>query len=195
MRGHINHATTVLLTAALLSGCGIIPVVAQQTTAAALRPVTAAAQLVKTDLQLMGNLASSAAGPARQITTVARAMPAAAPAAYAAPRTIGFTRPKKERAEVPADWDIMPAELLSKLTTDQAGLQRAAQREASTAIVGETIFWKLDGREGSAKTKSESKRGTFTCRIFEQTLKLEDSVETARATACRTETTGWTRSF
>ncbi len=195
MRGQINHASVILLAAALLSGCGIIPVVAQQTTAAALRPVTAAAQLVKTDLQLMGNLASSAAGPARQVATLAQTLPPAAPAVYPVPRTIGFTRPKKERAEAPADWDIMPADLLAKLTTDQAGLQRAAQREASTAVVGETIFWKLDGREGSAKTKSESKRGTFTCRIFEQTLKIDDSVETARATACRTETTGWTRSF
>lgn len=200
-RRFIKRASAVLLLTALLGGCGIIPMVAQQTTAAALRPVTAAAQIVKTDLQLMNNLARSAtaqsAAQTREITMAMQSAPSPVYAASTAPRTIGFSKPKrtKDDAKAIADWDILPAGVLAQLTKDQAALQRAAQREAATAVVGETIFWKLEGREGTAVTESENKMGAFTCRTFVQTLKLDDTVEKASATACRTETTGWTRSF
>lgn len=198
-RNSIKHASAALLTAALLGGCGIIPVVAQQSTAAALRPVTTVAQWVATDLQIMGNLARGATASSREVTMATQSIQRATPV-YAAPtaaRTVSYARPKKEKddARATANWDIPPAAVLARLTPDQADLQRAAQREAVKALIGETIFWKLDGREGSAMTKSENKLAAFTCRTFEQTVKFDDAVETARATACRTESTGWTRSF
>ena len=201
MRGYkYLQCASLALAAALLGGCGVIPAVAQQTTAAALRPFTTAAQAIGTDLQIMGNLARSATAQTalqtRQITSAMTALPAAAtPVTYPqTPMMPRINRPMRTE-KAPDDWDLLPTDVLSRLTADQVGLQRAAQREAVTAVVGETIFWKLDGREGSATTESESKRGTFTCRTFVQTLTLENSKEKVRATACRTATTGWTRSY
>ena len=212
MRGHqhLCYASTVLLTAVLLGGCGMIPVIAQQTTAAALRPVTATAQVIGYDLQVMSNIARSVtaqtAVTGREITMAARTMPPATPAVYS-PRVAPVPRAAKKIKSDPGkkdknesekaiqDWGILPPATLKRLTTDQVALQRAAQKEAATAIVGELIFWKLEGRQGTAKAESENKMGAFTCRTFEQTLTFEDSVERATATACRTETTGWTRSF
>ncbi len=94
-----------------------------------------------------------------------------------------------------AGLDILPAPVLARLTPDQAGLQRAAQGEALTAAVGETIFWHLEGREGTATTESESRMGGFTCRSFFQTLALEDTFEWASTTACRADNGTWTQSF
>ena len=91
--------------------------------------------------------------------------------------------------------DILPKEILERLTTDQAGLQKAAQSEAMIAPVGETIFWHMDGREGTAMTESESLMGGFTCRNFVQTIALEDYFDKATLSACRNANGAWIHSF
>ena len=91
--------------------------------------------------------------------------------------------------------DILPKDVLKRLTPDQAGLQRAAQKAAMTAPVGETVFWHLDGREGTAMTENESVVGSFTCRTFIQTLAMEDTFEKAKVKACRAREGAWTQSF
>jgi surface antigen len=81
------------------------------------------------------------------------------------------------------------------LTEDQTGLQKAAQNVATTAPVGETIFWHDGGREGSAMTETESVMGGFTCRTFMQTIALEDYFDKASLTACRNASGAWITSF
>jgi len=199
----------VLGAAAALGGCGLVPRLAQQTTAAALAPFTTAAQVTNATLQTVGrglsSMTSQTAHSSRQITTaMARSQPAAV---RQQPRTVSYqnSRAAAPKAAPPelsqakpdeaVEMDILPSELLARLTPDQAALQRAAQTEAFTAVVGETIFWHLEGREGTAVTETESVMGAFTCRTFVQTIALEDYFDKASVTACRTARTAWTRSF
>jgi len=200
--------------AASLGGCGLVPRMAQQTTAAALAPFTTAAQTVNTSMQIVGrglsSMTAETARSSRQITTAVARRPAWAPVASTPqrPSTVSYQRPqtrtpksaasdqsKAQADEAANDIDILPAELLKRLTPDQAALQRAAQREALTAVIGETIFWHLEGREGTAMAESESIMGGFTCRTFVQTLALEDYFDNASAIACRTDGGAWTVSF
>jgi surface antigen len=96
----------------------------------------------------------------------------------------------------PPQVDILPATVLSQLTEDQMGLQRAAQSEAFNAPVGEEIYWEVDGRTGSAAAESENKMGSFVCRTFIQTLTLEDgSISEGDAVMCRNDSGAWTGSF
>ncbi len=207
-------STLAGLMALPLAGCGVIPMVAQQTTAAVLRPFTTAAQAVGTDLQIIGRGISSMTAQttqnSRQITMAmaqSRAM-MPPPTARIEPRTVSYPSPRpatsnfgpapaarRTPGEAGAKLDVLPADVLSRLTPDQAGLQRAAQNEALTADVGETIFWHLEGREGTAMTESENLMGGFICRTFVQTLALEDYFDKASVTACRTENGAWTQSF
>ncbi|MBY0509360.1 MAG: hypothetical protein K2P94_04335, partial [Rhodospirillaceae bacterium] len=50
----IVHFMAMGLTAATLGGCGVVPLVAQQTTSAALAPFTTAAQAAATNMQILG---------------------------------------------------------------------------------------------------------------------------------------------
>ncbi len=201
-----------------LGGCGLLPRMAQQTTAAVLAPFTTAAQTVNTSMQIVGrglsSMTAETARSSRQITTAVARSPARTPVASSPqrPSTVSYQKPfaktprpsakdqssdqnKQPADEAAHDIDILPAELLKRLTPDQAALQRAAQNEALTAVIGETIFWHLDGREGTAMAESESVMGGFTCRTFVQTLALEDYFENASAIACRTDGGAWTVSF
>lgn len=196
-------------TAMALAGCGVLPMAARHTTAAALAPFTTAAQAVGTDMQILGRgfaaLSSRTATSNRQITTAIShsPMPTRAVAAPVQPRPVSYQRPRSTGArENPAKevnksaaLDILPREVLTRLTPDQAGLQRAAQNAAATAVVGETIFWHLDGREGTAMAETESLIGGFTCRTFVQTLALEDTFEKVSVKACHTPGGTWTQSF
>ncbi len=201
-----------------LAGCGVIPMIAQQTTAAALAPFTTAARVVGTDLQIVGRGLSAMVGPTapgyRQVTMPMARTRAMAPSARAQPRAVSYQPPRRPspgngnvRAEKApsaekaaahddsAGLEILPAALLARLTPDQAGLHRAAQSEAVTAAVGETIFWHLEGREGTVMAESENLMGGFTCRRFVDTLALEDFFEKSSAMACRADSGNWTQSF
>ena len=118
------------------------------------------------------------------------------PVSYSAPRSTSSAgknaKPGKSNDDVP---DVLPADLLKRLTSDQAGMQHAAQRTAMKASVGETIYWFVDGRIGTAQTESESALGGFTCRVFVQTIALEDYFDKASLTACRNGDGAWTPSF
>ncbi|MBY0508962.1 MAG: hypothetical protein K2P94_02310, partial [Rhodospirillaceae bacterium] len=92
-------------------------------------------------------------------------------------------------------FDVLPKDVLGRLTEDQAGLQKAAQNVAMKAPVGETIFWHVDGREGTVTTETESVMGGFNCRTFVQTIALEDYFDKASLTACRNASGAWMTSF
>ena len=194
--------------------------VAQQTTAAALAPFTTATQAVGTDLQILSRSLSSitaqSAYRSRQITTSLNTTAATSRAAAVRmqPRQASYPAQRVPAKRSPAarknanakkaggkDIDkteginILPAAVLARLTPDQSGLQKAAQSEALKAPVGETIFWHLDGREGTAMAENEGMMGGYTCRNFVQTLALEDYFEKVSVTACRTENGNWTHSF
>lgn len=107
-------------------------------------------------------------------------------------------RPSRKPGAKPAEpppLEILPKATLAKLTPRQRGLQNAAQREAESAQVGESIFWNLEGRPGSAMTESENHLGEYLCRSFAQTIVIEGTEEQAFTTACRTEGGAWTPSF
>jgi surface antigen len=191
-----------------LAGCGVVPMVAQQTTAAALAPFTAASQAAATNMQILGRgvqyMTAQTSQTTRQIAavnnTASRYRPQ--PAAYqAAPRANRNQSTNKKKAETstaeqkaPA-FDVLPQDILARLTEDQAGLQKAAQSAAISAPVGETIFWHLEGREGTATTETENLMGSFTCRTFVQTIALEDYFDKASLTACRNPSGAWITSF
>ena len=195
------------LVSAPLAGCGVVPMLAQTTTSAAVTPFTTAAQAVGTDLQIVGHgvaVLNAQAAQSRQIAAYARAqMPAQAPVNTAQPSPVSYQMPTgtnsqakaSKKTDQSAAMDILPHDVLKRLTPDQVGLQRAAQKAAMTAVVGETIFWHLDGREGTAMTETESVMGSFTCRTFVQTLALEDTFEKASVKACHTRDGAWTQSF
>ena len=213
-RRRILQPIYVGLLALPLAGCGVIPMVAQQTTAAMLRPFTTAAQAVGTDMQIVGRGLSAMTAEtgyrSRQVNTSFAQARAAMPPATAPmqPRTVSYPSPhvanaggsdargnKAPPGKASAKLEVFPAEVLRRLSADQAGLQRTAQNEALTADVGETIFWHLAGREGTVMTESENLVGGFTCRTFVQTLAFEDNFEKASTTACHTEGGPWTQSF
>jgi surface antigen len=191
-----------------LAGCGI----AQQATSAMLSPFAATSRSIAADVQIatraVSNMATRTAQSSRQIAATANQAAATQRAAIARTQSVRAvtyqtpTRaPKSARQRAPsqaqrdAGLDILPPDVLNRLTPDQAGLQRAAQTEAMKAPVGETIFWHIEGRLGSAMTESENMMGAFTCRTFVQTIALEDYFDQAIIKACRTSDGNWTQSF
>jgi surface antigen len=91
---------------------------------------------------------------------------------------------------------VLPKEVLAKLTTDQRGLQRAAQRSALSAPVGETLFWDNNGRSGSAITDHERAFGDMMCRSFTEALVVDGKKTEASATACKDSHGGkWALAF
>jgi surface antigen len=215
MAGRLSRVIGLGMVAGLLapglSACGVAPIVAQQTTAAALAPFQTAAQATNATLQTLGRgmstMTAQSAQTARQIqianANAARYRPIQQPqpVSYATPRPSPASksaRSKDDQAatkQVKPTLDVLPQETLKRLTEDQAGLQRAAQSEAMTATVGETIFWKLDGREGTAVAEDEAVMGGFTCRTFTQTIALEDYYDAATLKACRNGSGAWLTSF
>lgn len=195
----------------VLTACGVAPMVAQQTTAAALAPFTTAAQATNATLQTLGRGMSAmtvqSAQTARQIqianNTASRYRPQTQPASYQMPRPATTSRRAKASADknsqakpdTKPSLDVLPKDTLERLTADQAGLQKAAQSEAMAADVGETIFWHVDGREGTAMTESENLMGGFTCRTFVQTIAFEDYFDKASLTACRNGNGAWIQHF
>ena len=200
------------LCTSVVAGCGIVPMVAQQTTAAALAPFTTAAQATNATMQTLGRgmtaMSAQTAQTTRQIqianNNARYYRPQPQPVSYQTPRaptrSARTNSSSKNRAAKTKDagkpsLDILPKEILERLTTDQAGLQKAAQSEAMLAPVGETIFWHMDGREGTAMAESESLMGGFTCRNFVQTIALEDYFDKATVSACRNANGAWIQSF
>ncbi len=198
-----SHYTLVAMLAAsaLVSGCGILPRMAQQTTAAAIAPISTAAQAVSQSLAAAShNLAVSSVAAqqtARQVSTTAAQTQALArnTARAAEQRRQQMARVternaalKKRIEDSPIEaepFDILPAAILAQLTKNQAALQRAVQKEAFTAPVGETIFWEDSGRTGTAMTEEESPLGGFVCRTFVQTVRLNETEERGRAFSCK----------
>lgn len=191
----------MLAASALVSSCGILPRVAQQTAAAAIAPVATTARAVAQSLQATShNLAVGAV--AAQQTARRTAVSAAQTRAVARNAARAAERRRQQMARVterkaavkervknapgPAEpFDILPAAVLAQLTQNQAALQRAVQKEAFSAPVGETIFWEDSGRTGTAMTEEESPLGGFVCRTFVQTVRVNESEERGRAFSCR----------
>lgn len=136
--------------------------------------------------------------PAR--TTTRRSVPAARPQPVTsrstpAQRPAARKKNTKERDEI---LEVMPPELLDQLTNDQLTLQSMIQADALEGPGGETVFWELDGRAGTAVAEEPHRMGGFTCRALTETLKMAEAdaeATQATATACRTEATSWTLSF
>jgi hypothetical protein len=189
------------MASALVSGCGILPRVAQQTTAAAISPIATTAQVVSQSLQATShNLAVSATAAQQTARQVSAATAQTRAATRNAARAANQQRQqmarladrnaalKKQIENSPVKsepFDILPAATLAQLTKNQAALQRAVQREAFTAPVGETIFWEDSGRTGTAMTEEESPLGGFICRTFVQTVRLAETEERGRAFSCK----------
>jgi len=198
--------TTAVVAALALAGCGVIPRLAHQTTAAAIAPVASTARVVSANLRATSaNLAASSArsaATARQISRETARTRAATNAARArASRTAQIAKQNaatrealKERMDVQGTdppFDILPAAVLTQLSTDQAALQRLAQEEAFTAPVGETIFWEDGARTGTAMAESENVMGSFACRTFVQTVTIDAIEQRADALACRNPDGVW----
>ncbi len=192
---------------ACLAGCGVLPRVAQQTTAAAIAPVATTARAVSRDLRAISqNMAASSAAAARtsrqvsQTAAQARAMTRAAEArraqiARTAERNAAIRKHIETQDAPPETFDILPAAVLAQLTEDQAALQRAAQTEAFDAPVGETIFWEDAGRTGTATAEDEKPMGSFVCRTFVQTVLIDTAEERASALACKSPDGTWEASL
>lgn len=207
-----------------VSACGILPRVAQQTTAAAIAPVANTARVVSSDLRVISqNLARSSASieqSTRRVSLQAAQTRAAINAARA--RSEQITRIAERSAALSAQrnaasgaapaagqpaeqvpFDVLPATVLARLTPDQAALQRAAQKEAFTAPIGEVIFWEDGGRTGTASAEDEKPMGSFLCRTFVQTVVFDDaegengseSEEKSEVLACRNPGGVWEASF
>lgn len=197
----------VVTAAACLASCGILPRVARQTTAAAISPIASTARTVSQDLRIVSqNVAASSAASAqtaRQVSlATARARAASqaaqqrrAQSARIAKQKTALAKQAKADGAPPEPLDILPTAVLAQLTKDQAALQRAAQTEAFTAPVGETIFWEDSGRTGSAMAEAENARGGFLCRTFVQTIKITESEERASTLACRSPDGVWQASL
>lgn len=89
----------------------------------------------------------------------------------------------------------MPPELLDKLSQDEINLQAIVQAEALESESGETVYWELEDHAGTSMAETPHRMGAFTCRVVVESLKLEEGATESRATACRTNETGWTLSF
>lgn len=194
-----------------LAGCGVLPRVAQQTTAAAIAPVATTARIVSRDLRAVSqNLAASSVAAERtsrqvaQTTAQTRAQTRAATRAAnqrreqmarTAERNATVRKQMAEDGVEPEAFDVLPAAILAKLTEDQAALQRAAQKEAFTAPVGETIFWEDSGRAGTAMAEDEKPMGGFICRTFIQTVLIDTAEERASALACKSPDGIWEASL
>jgi len=197
----------VVVAAACVASCGILPRVARQTTAAAISPIASTARTVSQDLRIVSqNMAASSAASAqtaRQVSlATARARTASqamqqrrAQTAHIAKQNAAMTKQAKADGTPSEPLDILPTEVLSQLTKDQAALQRAAQAEAFTAPVGETIFWEDGGRTGSAMAETENAMGSFLCRTFVQTIKITESEERASTLACKSPDGIWQASL
>lgn len=81
------------------------------------------------------------------------------------------------------------------MTQDQVNLQAMVQAEALAGDAGETIFWELDGRAGTARAEPPHTMGVFTCRVMIESIKMGETATEARATACRSPSMAWTLSF
>lgn len=206
-----RYRTLFLMTAAVaLSGCGVLPRVAQQTTAAAVAPVTTSARVVSQNLKAVShNMAMSSAAAAQTARQTSRTAAQARAATKATQQRAKAAKEmakrnatlkkqieeKQEEAEASgADskpFDILPEAVLAKLTTDQTELQRAAQKEAFTAQIGETIYWEDSGRTGTAMAEDESPMGAFVCRTFVQTLLIDAVEQRGTAVACKNPDGVW----
>lgn len=99
-----------------------------------------------------------------------------------------------------ADEDALPwlaftaisLKLLDILTEDEVRRQEQAQIEATSAPVGELIYWESDTAAGSvtAVRKGTNASGE-TCREFHQTISVEGNAEDANGIACIGEDGRW----
>jgi hypothetical protein len=192
-----------VVASALVAGCGILPRVAQQTTAAAIAPVASTARVVSRSLEATSrNLAASSLAAQRTSRQVAMKTSQAKSAARAASqrrkeaerltkRNQKITEHLAESEVKPEPFDVLAPAVLAQLSVDQAALQRAAQQEAFDAPVGETIFWEDSGRTGTAMAEDEKPMGSFVCRTFLQTVRLDVNEESGRLLACKSPDGVW----
>jgi len=201
--------------ALLLGACNTVPNLLNQTgqaigntTQSVLSPVTQIAQqanvgmttaartVTATSAQWANSANIASANVSNAASTVSRAAPTVA--AYTPPPLTDEQKAaiaKGKTAEQP-ELPILPEDTLSKLSTDQKGLQIAAQKAAFTAPVGETIFWNLDDRSGTVVAKDEHKMGETLCRSFEQSVTIDGVPQTGHAIACKDDSTGhWSLAF
>lgn len=190
--------------------------------------VTSTSMAVNRSVQQIPAAMMYGPGPSRRIVIPARqptrARPAQRPtrttsqARQASIKPTALKNSKSKTAVAPeraALLEVLPPELLDKLTKDQLILQSMVQTEALANQTNEVIFWELEGRSGTSYAEAESRMGDFTCRVIVETLKLEPAsaensasesqsdtakpaevqATEAKATACRTESVGWTLSF
>lgn len=133
--------------------------------------------------------------PPRRIATQQRPRPT--PARSQKTKSAKAAKPlSKERKNI---LEVLPPEILDKMTKDELILQSMVQYEALTNDKDEVIYWDLDGHAGTAMAAAEHRMGSFTCRELTETIKLDtaDDAEAtqSKATACRTEDVGWSLSF
>lgn len=163
-----SRVLIVLITAAFVSGCGVLPRVAQQTTAAAIAPVASTARAVAWSLEATSrNLAASsiaAQQTSRRVAmNVSQAKAATRAASQRRKQAVRLAERNKKIKEhlaesdpAPETFDVLAPAVLAQLSEDQAALQRAAQQEAFDAPVGEVIFWEDSGRTGTATAEDET---------------------------------------
>lgn len=189
--------------AAVVSGCGILPRVAQQTTAAAIAPIATTARVVSANLRAVSqNMAASSLAAERSTRQVSQTAARTRNATRAAQQRRAYSEKIAKRNEAlkerlaqsgPPDesFDILPAPVLAQLTVDQAALQRAAQKAALTAPVGETIYWENADRIGTAMAETEEPMGGFVCRMFVQTVLIDAAEQRGTTLACKTQDGAW----
>jgi len=212
---------TLLLTGALaaaalgLSGCiafqaaSAVAGAAVGTVTAVGRAVSSAASstsraVTRTVQQIPAQMMYGPYPPRRVVIPVRNPPPSirTAPARSARPAAIRTAKSKPAKptsAERRQILEVLPPEVLDRMTKDELILQRMIQLEALTSTADEIIYWDLDGHAGTAAAEPEHRMGGFTCRLITETVKLdatEDATATqSKATVCRTESTDWTLSF
>ena len=208
MRGFENIIGAAVV-AVGASACGIIPALVGSTTDAVLTPMSTMAQEVNYGLRTVDHTVSTMAGSvstgSNQVAQTMRVANSTAQQVAVLPpattRSPALTSSQKDAIargkDAPQpDIPVLPPETIALLTVDQRGLQRAAQKAALTAPVGETIFWDQDGRSGTAMAKDEHVMGPTMCRTFVQSVTIDEKIHEGRAMACLDEDNRhWTPAF
>jgi surface antigen len=195
------------------AGCGV-PQMVGDTANAVMSPVASIAQSASygvasasnsaasiartTSIQVGSAARDSSANLANSISTTRQVADAAAPSVSYPPSLTADQKAAIEKGKTAdqPDLPMLSDEVLAKLTEDQRGLQKAAQKVALTAPVGETIFWDNEGRSGTVLVKDEHKMGESVCRSFEQSVTIDGVDEKGHGIACKDTDSGrWALAF
>ena len=200
---------TVLAGCVAMNAASTITSATVNTVAAVGRAATGTANVVnRTVQQIPAAMMYGAANNRRIVIPVNRAargtpVPRAQTRAVRQPVAV-TAKPSPRKAPKPAKkttkrsdefLEVIPPELLDLLTQDQMSLQTIVQADALAGAFGETVYWELDDRAGTSRAEEPHRMGAFSCRVMVESLKIDGTATESRATACRTENTGWTLSF